>query len=178
MYGVVAFFDEKTEEVIKEIWIELEEQEISFYAYEVEDRRPHITIASHRKLNMANYIEAIDYWYSDKSSIDLSFNSLGSFFNSGTLFLSPVISKELMEFHAEHHRHLHEFNDNPSSLYLPGNWIPHCTLANRLSEEKLLEAFHYCLKRNGAIKGKLNEVAILDLQDPMKAPIIYAKQLN
>ena len=43
MYGVVALFDEKTENIIKVIWEELREQSISFYAYEVEDRRPHIT---------------------------------------------------------------------------------------------------------------------------------------
>lgn len=34
MYGLVALFDERTEKIIKEIWKELQEKSISFYANE------------------------------------------------------------------------------------------------------------------------------------------------
>ncbi|MFF3023368.1 hypothetical protein ACFVRR_12050 [Gottfriedia sp. NPDC057948] len=40
MYGVVALFDAKTEQIIKDIWTELSEKSISFYADEVVDRNP------------------------------------------------------------------------------------------------------------------------------------------
>lgn len=53
MYGLIALFDEKTEQIIKDIWKELKEQSISFYAYEVEDRIPHITLASYNDLNQS-----------------------------------------------------------------------------------------------------------------------------
>ncbi|WML48684.1 hypothetical protein RCG23_00590 [Neobacillus sp. PS3-34] len=46
MFGVIALFDEQTEQIINDIWKELREKLISFYAEEVEDRRPHITLAS------------------------------------------------------------------------------------------------------------------------------------
>ena len=32
MYGLIAIFDEKTEQLIKEIWKQLSEKSISFYA--------------------------------------------------------------------------------------------------------------------------------------------------
>ncbi len=51
MYGVVALFDAKTEQIIKDIWTELREKSISFYADEVVDRKPHITLASYHSLD-------------------------------------------------------------------------------------------------------------------------------
>jgi hypothetical protein len=51
MYGVVALFDAKTEQIIKDIWTELKEKSISFYADEVVDRKPHITLASYHNID-------------------------------------------------------------------------------------------------------------------------------
>lgn len=45
MYGVVAHFDSNTELYIKNVWKELSDKAISQYAEEVQDKRPHITIA-------------------------------------------------------------------------------------------------------------------------------------
>ncbi|MFJ8511229.1 2'-5' RNA ligase family protein [Lysinibacillus xylanilyticus] len=125
MYGFIAIFDEKTEQVIKDIWKELKEKSISSYAYEVENRRPHITVASYNNINKTEFIKQMDEFYNDKPALDITFNSIGSFLNSGALFFSPTITRELMEFHSIHHKYLKQFNDDPNSLYLPDNWIPH-----------------------------------------------------
>ncbi|MBM7587493.1 2'-5' RNA ligase [Bacillus pakistanensis] len=178
MYGVIALFDEKTEQIIKDIWRELSEKSISFYAEEIEDRRPHITIASYENLNYLEYSDHMELFYVDKSEIEITFQTLGTFLNSGTLFFSPTVTKELLEFHSQHHQYFKEFNDNPNSLYLPGKWIPHCTLANRLSTNKLSEAFHYCLTRNDTIHGKIKEVAIIEVTNKNIAPQIYSKVLK
>ncbi|WP_240628478.1 hypothetical protein [Bacillus salacetis] len=45
MYAVIALFDEKTDTLVRNIWQGLREKEISFYAEEVIDRIPHITLA-------------------------------------------------------------------------------------------------------------------------------------
>jgi 2'-5' RNA ligase len=182
MYGVIALFDEKTEQIIKDIWKELSEKSISFYAEEVEDRRPHITIASYNDLNKSEFIRLMDKFYDDKTNVDITFSSIGSFLSSGTLFFLPTVTTELIEFHFNHHEYFKEFNDNPNSLYLPGKWIPHCTIANRLSHEKLTEAFSYCSKRKGTIHGKINKIALIELvyenNKCVKAPIIYSKTLK
>lgn len=177
MYGLIAIFDEKTEQVIKDIWKELKEKSISSYAYEVENRRPHITLASYNHIIKTEFIKQMDEFYNDKPTIDITFNSIGSFLNSGALFFSPTVTRELMEFHSNHHKYLKQFNDDPNSLYIPDNWIPHCTLANRLSPKKLSEAFNYCSIRNSNIYGKIKEVALIDVPNKNKATIIYSKEL-
>ncbi|MFJ8064035.1 2'-5' RNA ligase family protein [Psychrobacillus sp. NPDC096426] len=178
MYGIIALFDEQTEQMITDIWKELKEKSISYYAYEVENRRPHITLASYNKIYKNEYMKLMDEFYNDKQAIDITFNAIGSFLNSGTLFFSPTVTEELFEFHANHHRNFQQFNDDPNSFYLPNSWIPHCTIANRLSSEKLLEAFDCCSKRNDIIYGKIKEVAIIKVSSSNYAPIIYSKELT
>ncbi|MEH7276582.1 hypothetical protein V7125_23535, partial [Neobacillus vireti] len=53
----------------------------------------------------------------------------------------------------------------------------HCTFANRLTLEKLSQAFNYCSEIN-TICGKIKEVALIDISDKGKAPIIYWKRIN
>lgn len=178
MYGLIALFDDTTEKLVKKLWKELKDKSISFYAYEVEDRRPHITLASYNRLNKPNFIEQMETFYEDKSAIEITFSTIGSFLNSGALFYSPIVTKGLIELHSNHHNNFEEFNDDPNSLYLPDNWIPHCTIANRLPPEKLSEAFDYCSKRNGSVFGKIVELALIDVSNKGKAPIIYSKELK
>ncbi|WP_374049795.1 2'-5' RNA ligase family protein [Neobacillus sp. PS3-34] len=117
-------------------------------------------------------------FYDDRASVDITFNSIGSFLKSGALFYSPTITKDLIEFHSNHHKYFKQFNDIPISIYSPDNWIPHCTLSNRLSSERLAEAFNYCLSRNETVYGKIKEVAIIKIVNKNTVPIIFSKKLK
>ncbi|MGE7924176.1 2'-5' RNA ligase family protein [Viridibacillus arvi] len=176
MYGLIAIFDEQTEQIIKDIWKELKEKSISFYAYEVEDRIPHITLASYNDLNLSYLTKQLDVYYEGKQAIDITFNTIGSFLNSGALFLSPTVTAGLIELHTNHHKNFNQFNDDPNSMYLPNRWIPHCTIANRLSPENLSKAFDYCSKRNATISGQIKEIVLINVSIKNKAPIIYSKK--
>lgn len=161
MYAIVAHFDQETESLIKKVWSDLSVHSISTYAEEIPYRRPHITLASYKDLNLAEFIPVFDDFYQSHSRLPLTFNVLGSFFYSGALFLTPTPSIKLLDFHAQHHRNFEMFNDNPNSLYLPDRWIPHCTIANRLREGKLKEAYAFCSKSLKTIYAQIEEVAII-----------------
>ncbi|TLS36183.1 2'-5' RNA ligase family protein [Pseudalkalibacillus caeni] len=182
MYWIIGLFDDETEETIKKIWEELSVNSISFYSDEVKDARPHITFGSYYNLNKHEYIKMMDDYYDDKQSIKITFNTLGSFLNYQTLFLAPTITNELITFHSNHHKYFEKFNSNANEYYLPDQWIPHCTLANKISPEKLSEAFNYCLKRNHTIHGSINEIALLESVENttpnLEAPIIFSKPLK
>lgn len=178
MYGLIAVFDEATEKRIKEIWCDLKEEGISSYAYEVENRIPHITLASYDNLDPLDIINQMATFYSEKQVIDFTFSTIGSFFNSGALFFQPTLTDELLRLHTEHHHYFREFQQSSNSLYLPSHWIPHCTIANRLSQEKLLEAFDYCSRNNQSINGKIKEIALIKIVDKRNAPIIYSVKLT
>ncbi|KAA0547209.1 2'-5' RNA ligase family protein [Bacillus sp. BGMRC 2118] len=178
MYAIIALFDQATEQNIQQVWKELKEESISSYAYEVINRRPHITLASYEKLNENEFIDLMDQYYKDKRATNITISSIGSFLNSGTLYYSPTVTNELMELHLGHHTYFQPFNDNPDSLYLPGKWIPHCTIANRLTTEKLVEAYVYCLKRSVSIHGSIKEIALIKIIDHANSPTVHSVLLK
>ncbi|MGE7979714.1 2'-5' RNA ligase family protein [Psychrobacillus sp. NPDC093200] len=177
MYGIIALFDEETEQQIIEVWNDLKDQNISSYASEVKDRKPHITIASYKNLNVEQYIKEMDRYLEEKVSLTISFETIGSFINSGALFYSPLVTKELMDFHMDYHEHFKKIQEE-DSLYNPGRWIPHCTIANRLTKEKLLEAMHHCSHNQTSISGFIKEIALIDTSMVGYAPILYSKKLK
>lgn len=178
MYAVIALFDEVTENVMRQVWKELYDKSISTYAYEVEDRRPHITLASYENLEKTEFIQFMDEYYRDTDCIEVTFSSIGSFLTSGALYYAPTVTNELMKLHHRHHTYFHKFNDHPDSLYFPEQWIPHCTIANRLTPEKLAEAFSYCAQRNGSIRGTIKEIALIELHGQSMAPIVHSIMLK
>ena len=182
MYAIVAHFDSETESTIKEVWSDLSDHSISKYAEEIPDRRPHITLASYKNLDLDKFIPVFNDYYQSQSRIPLTFNVLGTFFNSSTLFLTPTPSLKLLNFHSEHHHNFEMFNDNPNSLYLPDRWIPHCTIANRLSNIKLEEAFSFCSQSLHSIQAHIEEVAIIttsyDKDACISAPTVHALSLR
>ncbi len=177
MYGVVALFDEKTEKEIRKIWRGLKEQSISDYAFQVIDRIPHVTLAGCSNINESAFMEKMEELYHSQRIIDISFNSIGSFMKSGTLFLSPVMTEELTMLHRKHHDAFREFDGSSASVYEPDKWVPHCTLANRLPFEKLAEAFRFCSAGIDVLSGAITEISLIKVHGDT-APVIYSVKLK
>lgn len=57
LYGVVLHYDSKTENIIKTLWKELSDRGISSFAYEIENRKPHMTLADYSDLEESEYKE-------------------------------------------------------------------------------------------------------------------------
>lgn len=176
MYAVVAHFDPETEFYIKTIWKELCEKSISKYVEEVPDRRPHITLADYTEIDEA-FISTFEKYYRSKAKIQVVFSTLGTFINTGALLLTPTPSKELFELHNNHHKNFNTYS-NPQSLYLPNQWIPHCTLANRLSPNKLAEAFNFCNSRMNTMHSEIVEVSIIKVVYHISVPAISKASLK
>lgn len=163
-YAIVGYLDYETDEYIKNLWKVLSEKDITRYGVEAKGKRPHITLADYENIDKAEFIKLFNNYYKDKIKVDINLNVLGTFINTGTLFLSPTLSDKLFNFHKNHHNYFKEFDLNDRSLYLPGNWIPHCTIASRLSEENMIRAFRYCKSTIKKVIGKLEEIAFIEIE--------------
>jgi 2'-5' RNA ligase len=163
-YALVGYLDYETEECFKDLWKDLSENNITQYGVDTKGKRPHITIADYDNLDKDLFVDLLNKFYDDKLKIDLSLNILGTFMNTGTLFLAPALSSELLDFHTNHHTYFKTFNENENSFYLPGKWNPHCTIASRLSVDNMVQAFKYCKTNLNKVNGKLNEIALLQIE--------------
>lgn len=163
-YALVGYLDNETEKNFKRLWTNLSEKNITHYGIENRGRRPHITIADYEILDKNIFIELLEKFYEEKQKVDISLNILGTFINTGTLFIAPTLSTELLTFHNNHHKYFKEFNENENSFYLPGKWIPHCTIASRLDEDKMIQAFRYCKSNIGKTNCMLDEIALIEIK--------------
>ncbi|WP_339302917.1 2'-5' RNA ligase family protein [Paenibacillus sp. FSL R5-0519] len=163
MYGVVLHFDLETERIIKTLWKKLSDSGISNYAYEIENRKPHITLADYSELKVSEYKGLFDCYYKSVPRMYLSYNTLGTFMNSGALFLSPNPTKELIDFHSNYHNHFMKYNAFSNLMYHPERWIPHCTIANHLDDQKLLEALHFTTKRLESMQTEVQEISLIKI---------------
>ncbi|MEV2267878.1 2'-5' RNA ligase family protein [Nonomuraea africana] len=71
----------------------------------------------------------------------LKLSSLGLFPGAeGVLFLGATVTHELLTFHNRVHAALANQSIKHWPCYLPGNWVPHCTLAVGLKREEVMRA--------------------------------------
>ncbi|CAM4212396.1 hypothetical protein BAMA_02165 [Bacillus manliponensis] len=182
MYGVIALFEEGAERAIESIWNELYERNISCYAKEIPSRKPHMTIASYESIEIESFIEDMNRFLHSQNGIPLMLNTIGTFLGSSTLFLSPVPTKKLLAFHRSYHEYFKRYSDNPDSLYLPGKWVPHCTIANHLKEEKFYEAFQCCTSMVKPMETSIEKLALIKLEYEnnkcIDAPILFSKTMT
>jgi 2'-5' RNA ligase len=182
-YALVAYLNNETEDEFNRLWKYLSENNITQYGAETKNKRPHITIADYENLDKERFVNLLSKFYLDKSKIEISLNILGAFIKSGTLYLAPTLSTELLYFHKNHHNYFKEFDENENSFYLPEGWIPHCTIASRLSDDDMMQAYKYCKNHSNINYAKLNEIALIEIEfndDGMEvaAKDIFSKELT
>ncbi|MFD3449407.1 2'-5' RNA ligase family protein [Microbacteriaceae bacterium 4G12] len=180
MYAVIALFDEKTENTIQNIWNELYETGLSYYSKAFANRRPHITIASYQMLNKEPFMRLLHDFCNETESIPITLSTLGTFLQSKTVFLSPTPTKTLFDWHFNYHEKFKNYHDT-SSLYVPEKWIPHCTIANHLTEDQFQETFQYCADKFETLHAHIKEITLIELEyinrTCIDAPIIFSKKL-
>ncbi len=182
MYWVVALFNEETEQKVMDIWQELCDQSISYYVNKVKDGKPHLTLASYEQLDKETFMTELEAYCEGKEEVALTFNTVGSFLNYDTVFLSPVITTDLLKLHGAYHQAFAHYKEASNELYEPEQWIPHCTLANQPVTGNLSDVFGYCQKHVEPISGTIDRIAIIEKvgeeNGKLVAPVIYTKRLS
>ncbi|KMP21087.1 2'-5' RNA ligase family protein [Bacillus cereus] len=147
MYAIIATFDGVFTNKITELQNELTNVIGTNQLAGVE---PHITIADYNELDVHLYTEKLGEFVAIQENIDaVTFPSVGIFPTNGTVFLAPTVTDELLKLHYSYHDYFKTFHDNQNSYYVPGKWVPHCTIANRLHTKQFLSVMEY-------IYGKFN----------------------
>lgn len=182
-YAFVGYLDYEVEAKFNKIWSDLSENKITQYGVENKGKKPHITIADYSNLNENKFIELLNKFYEDKPKLDISLDIIGTFINTGTLFIAPTLTSELLDFHRGHHNYFKSYDEEKNSLYSVDNWSPHCTVASRLNEENMLQAFRYCKNNIKKMNATLNKVALIQIEIneegiAIEDTVIFSKELK
>jgi 2'-5' RNA ligase len=135
------FFDSPTENIILKMWGKLAEHGIST-EIRASGIRPHITLAVYEQLDCRDCEKRLAGLSERLDQLEIQATHLGIFFQpEAVLFLAPSVTEQLLDFHARVIETLKQDTGSCWDIYLPGNWVPHCTLAINLELEDLNRQF-------------------------------------
>jgi 2'-5' RNA ligase len=129
--AVCLLFDERTNRALRRLWDRLEELDVPTLRSHTHGRHlPHLSYAVLRDWRLDAVREQVQSLPSG-APLDLHFDALGTF-RRGRSWLVPAVTSDitlrqervvstLAATGADLHRH-----------YLPGVWVPHCTIAPRV----------------------------------------------
>ncbi|CCH27709.1 2'-5' RNA ligase family protein [Actinosynnema sp. NPDC047251] len=162
MHALVVFFDAEADAKVRDLWRRVG---ATF------ERPPHLTYAVAGTIGPKVRAELRE----DLSRLwlpDLWLHTLGTFSaTENVLHLGAVVDSELLAVHSAIHDVLAGRVKNPSAYYLPGTWVPHCTLLHGTTDEETVRAFA-ALHPVEPIRAKVREMAVVDTQtggiDPLR----------
>ncbi len=125
--------------------------------------RPHISLAICDRLDVGAFEPYLSQFAASTPPIGLNLSRLGAFpTDPAVLFLEPAVSMDLAAAHQRFHRRFLKFAEDPSKYYLPGQWVPHCTLVERLSPADVPQAVKLCKDLPLPLHVRLEEVALAE----------------
>ena len=135
------YFDGQADAAVRLLWQRLADAGLPSLATWTHRRhRPHVSLAVAESLAETDPAPLRSVLTSGRPA--LSLYTLSTFpAATGVLFLGVQVTGELLAFHAGVHAALGGQPIRHWAYYLPGNWIPHCALAEGLDRPETGKAF-------------------------------------
>lgn len=170
-------FDDALSARIVEIWRAL--AAIDVCPMPPGEAAPHVSLAVYdheRGIDPARLAAMIDRLAGDREPLPVTFSSIGAFLSEErVLFLAPVTSRPLLDLHAAWHALAADLAASCWRYYLPGRWVPHCTLGTGLTTSGLAAAIAHLCERWTPLAGSLQSLALIRAQP---AEVLYQRPLS
>lgn len=161
-HAVELFFAEPADAEVRSLWQRLESAGVPSMATRTHGQhRPHVTLAVASSIPGAAR-EALAAEVRALSIPDIWLYTLGTFpSEESVLLLGAVVDTEVLAVHSAVHDALAGKVVHPSAYYLPGAWIPHCTLAQGITREQLSAGFA-ALQPLEPVRAPISSVGVTD----------------
>jgi 2'-5' RNA ligase len=166
-YAVVFYFNKNSENPIYDIWKEFEEVGLSPNKHK-EGIRPHMTLAIFDSMGCKECENELKRFVDESNMISIQANHLGVFPNqTSVIFIAPAPNIELLFFQKRIHQILEDKAEGPWEMYLPGKWIPHCTLAQQIEKKDLSTALNTCIQIRLPLELEISQIGVVEFE-PIK----------
>ena len=139
-HALEMFLDEAGDAAVRRLWVRIDEAGVPSLADQTHGKhRPHVTLAIAESLSSVSRARLRSVLAEEPIRLDL--HTLGTFpGDEGAVFLAVTTNGQLISRHERLHEVLAEDAVEQWEYYLPGSWVPHCTLTQRLSHQQVLVA--------------------------------------
>jgi 2'-5' RNA ligase len=160
-YAVTLYFDEKSEAQLVGMMEDLCRAGVNRYLLDL-GIRPHITLAYWNDQQEIDVTDEIKRFAQTVKGTEVLFSSIGIFpADPKVVYLSPVKDEGLIELHQRLYEELDGKIENFSQNYTPDYWVPHCTLATKLTEAEVLKSVNILLKVQFPVKARIERIELL-----------------
>ncbi len=159
MYLVSIYFDEKTNRRIRQYIDKVAETTGNTFMLDSEVP-PHITISAFEAKDEKRVIEVMGQAITGLEKGTLEWVSVGQFFPY-VIFLAPVVNRYLHDVCACVNDELSQMDIIKfSPYYQPFQWLPHTTIAKKLSKEEMRIAFEVLQESFGMFEGEVVKIGL------------------
>ena len=162
-YAVNLFFDPETELAVRKIRDGMAEA-LGKPGLSENLSRPHVSLGVYEDgADAAGFSAKLREFAETAEPFDFRLSSLGTFpGNQGVVFLAPVVSRRLLAVHGRFHESFAPYEQFAWPYYLPGNWVPHCTLAMNLAASEVKEAMARAHEGFQGQSGRFQEIGLVE----------------
>lgn len=166
-FSIELNFDDNSNLIIKNMWKKLSERGISDYMHK-HGGFPHIALAVFDDIDVLEIENIIEKVVEDEHKFTIKMSSLGIFpSNESVLFLSPAASENLINFHMKLHDALKDIEEQ-WDYYLPGFWVPHCTLGMNIPKTKIQKALDVINEDYEPFHVKIESLKLVEFNPDVK----------
>lgn len=159
MYLISIYFDEKTNKKIQQYINQVAEKTGNTFMLDG-NVPPHITISAFETRQEEKVIEVLEKVVQNLTPGKLQWASVGQFFPY-VIFLAPVLNEYLHELSVQIYDALSQVEDIMiSPYYQPLQWMPHATIAKKLTKEEMQIAFQVMQNSFGMFEGEIVRIGV------------------
>lgn len=159
MYLVSLYFDAKTDNKIRNLIKLVARKSGNLFMIE-EKVPPHITIAAIESKDEAQLVECLHGICDQLEQGQITWGSVGTFLPY-VIYIAPILNQYLHEVSVQ-------FNSKLATLdgvklrqnYQPFSWIPHTTIAKKMSPEEMRVAFEVLQTSFGVMEGNVVRIGL------------------
>ena len=162
-FVVELYFDPSTEASIRDVWKAIDDAGISD-SMPKGGYRPHVSLGVCDHLETDSLAQELSTFAASITPFRLSFPNIGIFSTSeGVVYLGVTVTEQLLNLHTAFHKVFKKHAEEQREYYTVGRWVPHCTLAFGLSEDKIVEAVTVCRQMTLPISTEVKEIGLVEV---------------
>jgi 2'-5' RNA ligase len=171
-FAVQLYFDPETEAAILSVREKLVRRGIHPIPDEMFSR-PHLTLGTWHGRTPVELTALVEALAGSLPVIDVLFGSAGVFpGREGMIFLAPLVTAQLLEFHARLHREIGAPGLDPDRSCLPDNWAPHVTLAISLADWEMHAAIDIAREAPMPLSGRISALGVIEFP-PVRETVTF-----
>ncbi len=158
-YAVALVLDPEAGAEVRRIWWALEDAGIASAARRGAD--PHLSVGIWETLDLGAIEGEIVEVARSTAPPGVTFGRVDTF-PHGAVFLAPREPAALLALHVDVHRRIGRLAPGAWAHYVPGAWVPHCTLATHLTRAELEAALPIARRAPLPIRARLTRLAVIE----------------